>query len=63
MYGWSASVITLLAVITNPAAGSTVRGSSANGTVPVHSHRSSQPGTGSRRAASDDRTGSSPRHW
>ena len=63
MYGWLASVSTLLAVITNPAAGSTVRGSSANGTVPDHSHPSSQPGTGSRRAASDDRTGSSPRHW
>src|SRR5580693_6083611 len=63
MYGSSASVITLLAVITNPASGSTLLGSDANGTVPVHSQASSQPGTGSRRAASDERTGSSPRHW
>ena len=55
-------MIALFAVITNPASGSTARGSEANGTVPVHSHAPSQPATGSRRPPSDERTGTSPRH-
>jgi len=49
MYGSSPSTIALFAVMTKPAGGSMARGRSLKGTVPIHSHDPSHPGTGSMR--------------